>query len=95
MMPAYAKALLCVYAKAMRETIDEVAKSETDPITAHKLAEVKAECEWCERNYGGGEMRSKEEIESAFKRLEIEKYEYEECEKSVRRTNESRLEEAV
>ena len=28
-------------------------------------------------------MRSKEEIESAFKRLEIEQYEYEECEKSV------------
>ena len=46
MMPAYAKALLCVYAKAMRETIIEVAKVENDPITAHKLAEVKAECEW-------------------------------------------------
>lgn len=38
MMPAYAKAILCVYAKAMRETIDEIAKSESDTITAHKLA---------------------------------------------------------
>lgn len=28
-------------------------------------------------------MRSKEEIESAFKRLEMPQYEYEECEKSV------------
>lgn len=52
MMPAYAKAILCVYAKAMRETIDDIAKSESDPIMAHKLAEVKAECEWCEREYG-------------------------------------------
>ena len=52
MMPAYAKALLGVYYKAMRETIDEVAKSEADPIMAHKLAEVKAECEWCESEYG-------------------------------------------
>lgn len=55
MMPAYAKALLGVYAKAMREIIDEIAKSEADPIMAHKLAEVKAECEWCERNYGEAE----------------------------------------
>ena len=59
MMPAYAKALLGVYAKAMRETIDEIAKSEADPIMAHKLAEVKAECEWCERNYG--EHQTKEQ----------------------------------
>lgn len=57
MMPIYAKALLGVYAKAMREIIDEVAKVENDPITAHKLAEVKAECEWCERNYGEHQIK--------------------------------------
>ena len=60
MMPAYAKALLGVYAKAMRETIDEVAKSETDQITAHKLAEIKAECEWCERNYGEHQIKEQD-----------------------------------
>lgn len=48
----YARALLAVTAARMRETIAEVMRDERDPITAHKLAEVAAECEWCE-NYGG------------------------------------------
>ena len=47
----YAKALLGAYAKKMRDVIHEVQASETDEIVVHKLAEVAADCAWCEREY--------------------------------------------
>ena len=52
MMPSYAKSLLAVYAKKMRDIIHEVQANETDDIVIHKLAEVAADCAWCEREYG-------------------------------------------
>ena len=52
MMPKYAKSLLGVYAKKMRGVIHEVQANETDDIVIHKLAEVAADCAWCEREYG-------------------------------------------
>ena len=52
MKPEYAKALLGVYAKRMRDVIHEVQANETDDIVVHKLAEIAADCAWCERNYG-------------------------------------------
>ena len=52
MMSKYAKALLAVYAKKMRDVIHEVQANETDDIVVHKLAEVSADCAWCEREYG-------------------------------------------
>ena len=52
MKPEYAKALLAVYAKKMRDVIHEVQANETDDIVVHKLAEVAADCAWCEREYG-------------------------------------------
>ena len=52
MKPEYAKSLLAVYAKKMRNIIHEVQSNETDEIVIHKLAEVAADCAWCERNYG-------------------------------------------
>ena len=52
MKPEYAKALLGVYAKKMRNIIHEVQANETDDIVIHKLAEVAADCAWCEREYG-------------------------------------------
>ena len=52
MMPAYAKALLSAYAKKMRNIIHEVQSNETDDIVIHKLAEIAADCAWCEREYG-------------------------------------------
>ena len=51
MMPACAKSLLGLYAKKMRNIIHEVQANETDDIVVHKLAEVAADCAWCERNY--------------------------------------------
>ena len=39
MMPAYAKSILGVYAKKMRNIIHEVQSNETDDIVIHKLAE--------------------------------------------------------
>ena len=51
-MPKYAKSLLAVYAKRMRDAIHEVQANETDDIVIHKLAEVAADCAWCEREYG-------------------------------------------
>ena len=48
----YAKALLGAYAKKMRDIIHEVQANETDEIVIHKLAEVAADCAWCEREYG-------------------------------------------
>ena len=52
MMPAYAKALLGVYAKKMRNIIHEVQSNETDDIVIHKLAEIAADCAWCAMEYG-------------------------------------------
>ena len=52
MKPEYAKALLGAYAKKIRDIIREVQASETDDIVIHKLAEVAADCAWCEREYG-------------------------------------------
>ena len=52
MTPAYAKALLGLYAKRMRDVIHEVQANETDEIVVHKLAEIAADCAWCERDYG-------------------------------------------
>ena len=52
MIPQYAKALLGAYAKKMRDIIHEVQTTETDDIVIHKLAEVAADCAWCEREYG-------------------------------------------
>ena len=51
MMPNYAKALLSAYAKKMRDVIHEVQANETDDIVVHKLAEIEADCAWCERTY--------------------------------------------
>ena len=56
MINQYAKALLGVYAKKMPDVIHEVQASETDDIVIHKLAEVAADCEWCERTYGEAEI---------------------------------------
>ena len=52
MINQYAKALLSAYAKKMRDVIHEVQANETDDIVVHKLAEVAADCAWCEREYG-------------------------------------------
>lgn len=52
MMPKYAKALLGAYAKKMRDVIHEVQANEKDDIVVHKLAEIAADCAWCEREYG-------------------------------------------
>ena len=52
MIPQYAKYLLVAYAKKMRNIIHEVQANETDDIVIHKLAEVAADCAWCEREYG-------------------------------------------
>ena len=52
MKPKYAKALLGSYAKRMRDVIHEVQANETDDIVIHKLAEIAADCAWCEREYG-------------------------------------------
>ena len=54
MIPKYAQALLAVYAKKMRDIIHEVQANEKDDIVVHKLAEVSADCAWCEREYGEG-----------------------------------------
>ena len=55
MIPSYAKVLLGVYAKRMRDIIHDVQANETDEIVVHKLAEVAADCAWCEREYGDEE----------------------------------------
>ena len=52
MIPVSAKELLGAYAKKMRDIIHEVQASETDDIVVHKLAEVAADCAWCEREDG-------------------------------------------
>ena len=52
MIQQYAKSLLGVYAKKMRGVIHEVQSNETDEIVIHKLAEIAADCAWCEREYG-------------------------------------------
>ena len=52
MINQYAKALLSAYAKKIRDVIHEVQANETDDIVIHKLAELAADCAWCEREYG-------------------------------------------
>ena len=52
MIKRYAKALLSAYAKKMRNIIHEVQSNETDDIVIHKLAEIAADCAWCEMEYG-------------------------------------------
>ena len=52
MIPSYAKVLLGVYAKKMRDVIHEVQANETNEIVVNKLAEIAADCAWCEREYG-------------------------------------------
>ena len=52
MINKYAKALLGLYAKKMRDVIHEVQANETNDIVVHKLAEISADCAWCEREYG-------------------------------------------
>ena len=52
MIPSYAKSLLGACAKKMRDIIHDVQANETDEIVVHKLAEVAADCAWCEREYG-------------------------------------------
>ena len=52
MRPKYAKALRRLYAKKLRDVIHEVQANETDDIVVHKLAEIAADCAWCEREYG-------------------------------------------
>ena len=59
MMGQYAKSLLGVYAKKMRDVIHEVQANETDEIVIHKLAEVAADCAWCEREYGNDSNNTK------------------------------------
>ena len=59
MTPKYAKSLLAVYAKKMRDIIHEVQANETDNIVIHKLAEIAADCEWCEREYGENNNNTK------------------------------------
>ena len=56
MMPVSAKALLGAYAKKLRDIIHEVQANETDEIVIHKLAEIAADCAWCERTYGEAEI---------------------------------------
>ena len=38
-------------AKKMRDIIHEVQANESDDIVLHKLAEIAADCAWCEREY--------------------------------------------
>ena len=62
MIPSYAKALLAVYAKKMRNIIYYiyyVQANETDDIVIHKLAEIAADCAWCEREYGESNNNTK------------------------------------
>ena len=35
----------------MRDVIHKVQANETDEIVVHRLAEIAADCAWCERNY--------------------------------------------
>ena len=43
-------------AAKMRDIIHEVQSNETDDIVIHKLAEIAADCAWCEREYGREEI---------------------------------------
>lgn len=55
MTERYARALVAQHAKELRDAIHAVQTYETNDITLHKLAEVCAECAWCEREYGEAE----------------------------------------
>ena len=52
MIHQHEKALLGAYEERIRDVIHEVQASETDDIVIHKLAEIAADCAWCEREYG-------------------------------------------
>ena len=52
MTEACARDLVARNAEKLREAVNAVLAYETDAITQHKLAEVCAECNWCEREYG-------------------------------------------
>ena len=60
MIPVYARDLLGAYAKKMRDVIHEVQANETDNIVVHKLAEIAADCAWCEREYGEADAERKQ-----------------------------------
>ena len=49
----YARGLVAKLAHDLCDAIHAVQAHETNDITLHKLAEVCAECAWCERTYGG------------------------------------------
>lgn len=52
MTERYARALVAQHAKELREAVNAIIAYETDAITQHKLAEIAADCAWCEREYG-------------------------------------------
>ena len=52
MTERYARGLVAKLAHDLRDAIHAVQAHETNDITLHKLAEVCAECAWCEREYG-------------------------------------------
>ena len=53
----YARALVAKKAAELRDALHAVQARETDEIIVHKLAEVCAECAWCERTYGENESK--------------------------------------
>ena len=55
MTERWARAMVAQHAKELREAVNAVLAYETDAIIHHKLAEVCAECAWCEREYGEAE----------------------------------------
>ncbi len=52
MTERWARAMVAQHAKELREAVNAVLAYETNDIIHHKLAEVCAECAWCEREYG-------------------------------------------
>ena len=52
MTERYARALVAQHAKELREAVNSVLAYETNDIIHHKLAEIAADCAWCEREYG-------------------------------------------
>ena len=52
MTERYARALVAQHAKELREAVNSVLVYETNDIIHHKLAEIAADCAWCEREYG-------------------------------------------
>ena len=60
----YARALVAQKAAELRDAIHVVQARETDNITIHKLAEVCAECAWCEMTYGENEIKEGDELKA-------------------------------